>query len=91
MKLYHPTKTSLTLGGVVYSADGHGVIEVPDSQMNSSVWTQGFVDAKGRIAQVAEQAQAEQAAPAPTPLKPVKAEPKAEPVATDTKPISKGA
>ena len=56
MQLYHPNKTSLTLNGVTYSADEHGIIDVPDSQMNSSVWTQGFVNAKGRLAQLAAQA-----------------------------------
>lgn len=83
MQIYNPSKTRITLNGIVHTADENGVIDVPDTQMNSSVWTQGFVCATAHLAQLAK-AQAEAVAtatpePTPAPAKAAvtaKAEPK---------------
>lgn len=59
MQLYKDGCNTLTLGGVDYPADERGIIEVPDDKITSSVWTQGFVSAAGRLAQLAARAEPE--------------------------------
>jgi hypothetical protein len=49
MKLYNPCKTSLNLNGLTYTADENGIITIPDDQLNSSVWTQGFISAHANL------------------------------------------
>lgn len=61
MQLYKDGCNTLTLGGVDYPADERGIIEVPDDKITSSVWTQGFVSAAGRLAQLAARAAQETA------------------------------
>lgn len=63
MQIYNPNKTSITLSGISYAADENGIIGLPDDKVSSSVWTQGFVHAKGRLAELA----ALTAEPLPTP------------------------
>jgi LEA14-like dessication related protein len=55
MKIYNPHKTTITLNGITYKADESGIIDIPDNKMNDSVWGQGFVSAKGRIAELSTQ------------------------------------
>lgn len=69
MQLYHPQKTELTLAGNTFYADDNGIITVPDNQINSSVWTQGFVSAKAKLEELATRATPEPiAVPAPAPV-----------------------
>lgn len=59
MQLYKHGCNTLTLGGIAYPADERGIIEVPDDKITSSVWTQGFVSAAGRLAQLTVRAEPE--------------------------------
>lgn len=77
MQVYQQGCDQITIGKTTYVADERGIITFPDSEVNSSVWSSGFVSAKGRIAELA----AEQSA------KPVIAEVIATPV--ETKPAAK--
>ena len=42
MKLYKFGSDKLTVDGVDYLADEKGIIDIPDSQVSSSVWSMGF-------------------------------------------------
>lgn len=69
MQIYNPSKTDITLNGILYAADENGIITVPDDKINSSVWTQGFVSAHNRLAGLARPATTEPiATPAPAPV-----------------------
>ena len=66
MKIIKNGCSKLTLGGVNYTADEHGIIEVPDDKMNDSVWGHGFVSAQSRLKALAvEQAAATPVIPQP--------------------------
>ena len=48
MKIYKAGATGITLAGQAFSADGDGIIDVPD-HLASNAFHQGFVSAKGRM------------------------------------------
>lgn len=70
MQLYNPCKTSLNLNGITYTADENGIITVPDDQLNSSVWTQGFISAHANLANRAAGTVAQSLAPPEPELSP---------------------
>lgn len=70
MYLYNPCKTSLTLNGITYAADEKGIITVPDDQLNSGVWTQGFISAHARLDHRAAGTEVQRLAPAEPELSP---------------------
>ncbi len=58
MQIYKTGCNQITLMGATYAADERGIIDVPDDKINSSVWSQGFVSARGRIAQLDKESEA---------------------------------
>lgn len=53
MQIYSPHQSRIRLAGIDYVADENGIIDVPDDKINSSVWSSGFVSAKGRLQELA--------------------------------------
>ncbi len=84
MKVYKRDEPQLELGGVTYHADDNGVIDIPDGQVTSKVWANGFILADGHLAElerlrpteestsIVEQAE-DQSSKAPVDTKPKKA------------------
>lgn len=86
MRVHHPTKRRIVVGGQEYLADESGIFDVPDElRGNSALWAQGVVAAapiEERLRQAEEEARAApapgpaaQAEPAPAPAQPPAADP----------------
>lgn len=68
MKVYKEGEAQIEVGGIVYTADENGVIDIPDGKVTSKVWERGFHLADGHLAELARNQAAEAS------LLPVKAE-----------------
>ncbi len=72
MKVYKHNALQITISTGTFVADENGIIDIPDNQVTSAVWSQGFVHAKGRLAQLERErteAAAAKAAAAPVAAK----------------------
>jgi hypothetical protein len=52
MQIYKDGAAAITLGGVTYTADERGIIVIPGDFIPAHACRQGFVSAKGRIAEL---------------------------------------
>ncbi|MDD5276740.1 MAG: hypothetical protein PHR16_11760 [Methylovulum sp.] len=66
MKIYKQGITRITLSGQTFTADGDGIIDVPNHLANNA-FSQGFVSAKTRIRALQAAAKAAQPAKSPPP------------------------
>lgn len=53
MRLYKPNITNININGEDYPADSQGVIDLPDHLVTSGLFSAGWVDARGHLAQLA--------------------------------------
>jgi hypothetical protein len=51
VRIYSPSRKSITLSGNIYTADDDGTINIPDNLITPSIYSQGFVDAAAYLKQ----------------------------------------